>query len=136
MPLVSGHSQCPLSVFECADPMRNIDIFKLWSYYIKIGLLFYVFWTVHLLKFFLIKPLKRSVGFAYNSNNLDHWISQLWRYLWWSTASKGSPWMVRCTVFPTFLEQGLLIMAIQDINNIFFPIEIFISFVCYEIGIV
>ena len=31
----------------------------------------------HLLKFFLIKPLKRSVGFAYNASNLDHWISQL-----------------------------------------------------------
>ena len=31
----------------------------------------------HLLKFFLIKPLKRSVGFVYNSSNLDHWISQL-----------------------------------------------------------
>ena len=33
------------SVFECADPMHNIHIFKLWSNYSKIGLLFYVFWT-------------------------------------------------------------------------------------------
>ena len=31
----------------------------------------------HLLKFFLIKPLKRSIGFAYNSSNLDQRISQL-----------------------------------------------------------
>ena len=25
------YSQCPLSVFECEDPMRNIHMFKLWS---------------------------------------------------------------------------------------------------------
>ena len=45
--------------------------------------------------------------------------------------------MVRCTVFPTFLEQGFLIMAHTGHQQFFFfPIEIFISFVCYEIGIV
>ena len=29
VPIVSAYSQCPLSVFECADPMRNIHVFKL-----------------------------------------------------------------------------------------------------------
>ena len=27
-----AQSKCPLSVFECADPMRNIYIFTLWSF--------------------------------------------------------------------------------------------------------
>ena len=63
----------------------------------------------HLLKFFLIKPLKRSVGFAYNSSNLDHWISQLQGIC----GDQQLPRVLRgwCVAqyFPFFLEQGLLI---------------------------
>ena len=111
------------SVFECADPMHNIHIFKLWSNYSKIGLLFYVFWT-------FIKPLKRSVGFAYNSSNLDHWISQLQGIC----GDQQLPRVLRgwCVAqyFPLFWNKDFWLWPIH------FPIEIFISFVCYEIGIV
>ena len=101
MPLVSAHSQCPLSVFECADPMRNIHIFKLWSNYSKISLLFYVFWT------FTYKA-KRSVSFAYNSSNLDHWISQLQVFVV-INSFQGFSVDGALHSISFFLEQGLLI---------------------------
>ena len=81
--------------------MRNIHIFKLWSNYSKIGLLFYVFWI------FTYKA-KRSVSFAYNSSNLDHWISQLQGIC----VDQQLPRVLRrwcIALFPIFLEQGLLI---------------------------